>query len=146
MPFIFSLAAVLQFRQNLERQQYLALEKIHQEIAHLETQLVRIEEWRKAAAQQREADLKEGVPAMYLQGDFQQELSLEQYRDILQSKLRDLRTKRQQHLKIYEKARQKREVLEELRTRKLAVYTREQGKREQSRIDDLFLARRKRGE
>ena len=146
MPFQFSLAAVLKLRESVEQHEYLSLERIHQEVAHLEAQLRQIKEWRQAAAQRREADLAEGIPSIHLQGDFQQELSLEQQRDAVHVKLQELKAKRQIHLKAYQKARQKREVLAELRTRQQDAYQREQSKRQQNMIDDLFLARRKRSE
>ena len=146
MPFQFSLAGVLKFRESTEQREYLALERIHQEVVHMEARLRQIEEWRQAAAQRREADLAEGIPSIHLQGDFQQELSLEQQRDAFQGKLQELKAKRQIHLKAYQKARQKREVIAELRTRQENAYDREQAKRQQNLIDDLFLSRRKRGE
>jgi flagellar export protein FliJ len=144
MSFRFPLAAVLKFRENMEQREYLTLEKIHQEIAAVEAQLQQIEEWRLAAIQQRETDLGVGIASIHLQADFEQELALEQRRDALQVKLQDLKLKRRHHLKAYQVARQKREVLDELRTRQFNTYTKDQAKRQQAMVDDLFLSRRRR--
>jgi len=144
MPFQFPLAAVLQYRKSLEEQEYLALERIHHEITGVEGQIARAEEWLVDARQSRASDLARGVASIHLQGAYDRELALERQRDSLQSQLRELKHKLQQHLKSYEVARQKREVLDELRHRQLDVYARHQAKRQQNVLDDLFLSRRRR--
>jgi flagellar export protein FliJ len=138
--------AVLRFRENIERREYVALERIQQEMAILQEQLRRIEQWRAMAVQRRETDLAEGVAAIHLQGDFEQELALERQRDALQVKRERLTLDQKQHLNSYKIARQKREVLDELRKRQFEAYAREQARRQQAVMDDLFLSRRKRNE
>jgi flagellar biosynthesis chaperone FliJ len=81
-----------------------------------------------------------------LQADFERELGLEQQRDAIRMKLEGLKLRQKQHLKSYEIARQKREVLDALRKRQFEAYTREQARHQQAVIDDLFLSRRKRNE
>jgi flagellar export protein FliJ len=144
MSFHFSLATVLKLRETIERREYLALERILMEIAYAEAQLREVDEWLSLVVQRRQADLAEGLPSIHLQGLFEQELALEHRRDALRLELEKLMVKRQQHVKAYELARQKREMLNELRARQLDAYTRNRARREQSAIDDLFLSRRKR--
>lgn len=146
MSFRFSLAGVLKLRENVERREYLALERIHMEIAYAEAQLRDVDEWRSVLAERRQAELAEGIPSIQLQGVFDQELALEHRRDTVKRNLEELVAKRQQHVKAYELARQKREMLDQLRARQLDAYLRNRAKREQSAIDDLFLSRRKRGD
>jgi len=146
MAFHFPLAAVLKFRESLERREYLALVRIQHEIMAIEAQLRQIEEWRLKAVEQREADLAKGVPSIYLQEEFRREVVLEQRRDAVKTKLEQTRALHSAHLKTYQEARRKREVIDELRKRGFEAYTREQAKRQQAVMDDLFLSRRQRGE
>lgn len=141
MAFRFSLSAVLKYRENIEQREYLALERVHQEIGRVEAQVRQIEQWCQAEAQRREAELSRGIPSVHLQSAVEQELELIRHRDLLHGRLRELHLKRKQHLKTYEQARQKREILEELRSRQLSTYERDQAKRQQNAVDDIFLAR-----
>jgi flagellar export protein FliJ len=144
MAFRFALAAVLKYRENLERREYLALGRVHQEIAQVEAQLRLLEQWCSGAAHAREAETAQGIAAVHLQAAFEQELKLERQRDELQARRQELKVRRQQCLKAYEQACQNREVLEDLRLRQLNAYRLDQAKREQRGIDDLFLSRRRR--
>jgi flagellar export protein FliJ len=144
MAFHFSLESVLRLRKSIEQREYLALEKLQAEVARGEAELREAEEWIKAASRKTENELAGGIPAIHLQRDIEQEASLERQRNAIQAKLRELNKQKVQKLAAYQKARQNRQVLDDLRTRQLNEYTREQAKREQSRLDDLFLARRQR--
>jgi flagellar export protein FliJ len=144
MAFRFTLDAVLKYRKNLEQREYLALGRVHQEIAQVESQLEQCEEWRSDHARRREAEATHGIASVHLQDAYEQERRLEKQRDELEVKRQELRVKLQQCLKAYELARQKREVLEELRSRQLQAYVLDQSRREQRRVDDMFLSRRKR--
>lgn len=144
MAFRFALAAVLQYREALEQREYLVLEKIQVEIAQAERRLQKLEESWAAAAQRRETELGRGTPSIHLQAAYNQELFFQKQRDDLLLKRQELQIKRQQAMKAYELARQKREVMEELRTRQFDSYRHEQAKREQRAVDDIFLARHRR--
>lgn len=144
MAFRFALAAVLKYRESLEQREYLALERIQQQIAQMERRLHKCEERQSAAAKRRETELGRGIPSIHLQAAYDEELALQKQREALQGKLQELRLTRQQCLKAYEQARQKREVLDDLRLRQLNAYRHEQAKRQQKMLDDIFLSRRKR--
>jgi len=144
MAFRFALAAVLKYRQNLERSEYLALGRVQQELIHAETQLLECELLYTAATREREAEVARGVVSAHLQTAYEKELALEKHRDALRVRQHELQLKRQKCLLAYEQARQKREVLEDLRNRQWGVYRQEQARREQDRIDDIYLARRRR--
>ncbi|MFZ0287278.1 MAG: flagellar FliJ family protein [Terriglobales bacterium] len=145
MAFQFTLAAVLKYRRNLEHREYLALEKIHQEIVQVDLQIQQCEERRSEALRRREAETTRGIASIHLQDAYERERNLERQRDELQGKRHELKVKRQQCLKTYQLARQKREILEALRNRQLSAYVLEQSRHEQRQIDDLFLSRLKRG-
>jgi flagellar biosynthesis chaperone FliJ len=58
------------------------------------------------------------------------------------TKLRELEQARKKQQIRYTEARQQREILSNLRERQLSVYLREQARREQQSVDELFLIRR----
>lgn len=142
MPFQFTLAAVLRYRESLEQREYLALEKLQQEVALLELKVKRIEEACLAATQDRKAQLAQGMRAADLQSAYKYQLALEKQRELLRSQIQDARLKWQRQLQSYQTARRKRETLDELRSHQLAAYRQEQAKREQNTLDDIFLSRR----
>jgi flagellar FliJ protein len=144
MAFRFPLAAVLKLRESIERREYLALGRVHQEISQVDAQIRLVEQWCAAAAETREKETARGVASVHLQDAYDQELSLEKQRNALRATRQELKIKLQQCIKAYEIARQKREVLDSLRGRQFEAYKIEQARLEQSRIDDLFLARRQR--
>jgi flagellar export protein FliJ len=144
MAFRFSLAAVLKYRENLEQREYLALGRVHQEIAQVEAQLSRCEEWLSEITNSRATETARGIASVHLQAAYERERGLETQRDELQVKRQELNMKRLQCLKAYELARQKREILEELRNQQLNAYVLDQSRRDQRRVDDMFLSRLKR--
>jgi flagellar FliJ protein len=144
MAFRFSLAAVLKYRENLEQREYLALGRVHQEIAQVEAQLRRCEEWLSEITNLRTTETARGIASVHLQDAYEREHGLEIQRDELQVKRQELNMKRLQCLKAYELARQKREILEELRNQQLNTYVLDQSRREQRKVDDMFLSRLKR--
>jgi len=143
MAFRFSLAAVLKYRQALEQRELTALERAQAEIALRENQIHEAEADLCRLEQHRGVELRQGMPSIHLQDAIAQEHALSSLQKELTKKQEELKIKRQQLLKIYQEARQKRELLERLRERRLGQYTRAQMKAEQATLDDLFLARRK---
>jgi len=125
--------------------EYLALEAIHLDIARAEVHIAQVDEWRLAVAERRAAELARGDASIHLQGAYEHELALERYRDSLQHELKELRQALQQRIKTYEAARQRREILDKLRSQQFDRYISFQAKQQQRSLDDLFLARRKRG-
>ena len=141
MAFRFSLAAVLTYREALEKRELAALEKAQQEIALLATQIQNAEQDLCLLERRREEDLRRGMPSIHLQDALEQEHAVEQFQKDLTKKREDLKIRRQEIFKSYEEQRQKRELLERLRERRLSEYEREQSKGEQAALDDLFLSR-----
>jgi flagellar export protein FliJ len=144
MAFRFTLAAVLKYRKSLEQREYVALGRVHQEIVQVEAQLHQCEQWISEIAGLRAAETARGIASVHLQDAYERECGLEKQRDELQVKRQELKVKRQQCLRAYEQARQKREILEELRSQQLQAYVLDQSRREQRRVDDMFLSRLKR--
>ncbi|MGB8010563.1 MAG: flagellar export protein FliJ [Terriglobales bacterium] len=142
MAFHFPLEAVLRYRESIEQREHLALEQIQQNIVRVEQRISQLEEDASAATHNRMADLAHGTRAAVVQSAYEYQKALEQQIQTLRALLQDLKIKWRQQLSVYEHARRNRETLEELRDQQLETYTREQTKRQQAVIDDLFLARR----
>jgi len=144
MAFRFPLAQVLKYRESLEQREYLALETIQHQIFETDRRIEKCEARSAAARKRRESDLDRGVSSVHLQAVVELEMACEKQREELQVRLQQLQAQRLQALKAYELARQNREVLDELRKKQFESYHREQAKREQIMLDDLFLSQRKR--
>jgi len=143
MSFRFSLAAVLRLRESVERREYLALEKIHQQIAQLQAAAARLDQEFQTQAQVRAAALSRGTPAYHLQCLAECERELQRRIETLASKLQELELQRQQQQQAYDQARQKHELLRGVRQRQLDAYQRDASRREQKNQDELFLARKR---
>jgi flagellar biosynthesis chaperone FliJ len=84
------------------------------------------------------------MKACELQALVEAEVQLERRKNEITEALHKSTLMREECLATYREIRRKRELLEKLRSRKLAEYTREQSQAEQRRIDDVYLSRRKR--
>jgi flagellar export protein FliJ len=146
MSFQFPLAAVLRYRESIEQREYLALEKIQQEVNRVELRIRQVEEDCSTATDNRTAELVRGVSAAEVQTAYEYQRALEQQGEALRALLQELKMKWRQQLASYELARRNRETLERLREKQFDAYVREQAKREQAVIDDIFLSRRGRGD
>ena len=141
MPFHFPLEGILRLRRGQERLERLKLEAIASEQAQARRQL-------------------EIMTAQFFESrrHFQKQMGVEKFGSELQ--FEDARSDRvaatlraltlrifaleQQRLKqveAYTKARQGREILENLRSRKFEVYRQTLSRREQQELDDLYLMR-----
>lgn len=144
MPFRFTLAPVLRLRENLERREYLALQALYSESAEVRSDIRGLEQMLLQARSQRISKLSEGMPAVLLQFELESEARVERKRQTLLTKLAELQGKVKEQIGKYRQARQKREILEELRRQQLQEYAREEAIREQQAADELFLLRRMR--
>ena len=142
MTFRFSLEPVLRLLASYER-----LERLR--LLALAAMLVRVRE-EIAAAAREEAAAREARKEMLSRGvavaEIQLGMSAERARARQNRELFDrLAALERQHVKqsrIYQAARRKREVMENLRGRKQREYRREQDRRTQQVIDELYLLRR----
>ncbi len=141
MPFQFSLAAVLRYRESLEHIEYLTLERLQLAVTALERKIQQNESALLDALENRKSILAKGVPAAELHSVCEFEIALKQHRIALQAQWKEARLKWERQLRAYQAVRRKRETLENLRSQQADRYNREQSKREQATIDDVFLSR-----
>ena len=142
MSFQFSLGAVLRYRESIEQREYFALERTQQEITRVETKIREVEEESSRATQNLSAELAKGTRAADVRIAYEYRSALERQLEIQRTLLQELKMKWRQQLNAYDLARRNCETLRKLREKQFDVYTREQAKREQSVLDDIFLARR----
>jgi flagellar FliJ protein len=143
MAFRFSLATVLRVRENLEHTEALRLEKCYADLAKVQGMLWEAEQNIARAQQSRQDQLVRGVTAVELQMAMEEESRWKQRSAQLLQQLRDAQARLREQIVAYRKARQNRDVLEELRKQKLDTYRREQEKSEQRERDEAFLLRHK---
>lgn len=141
MPFRFSLETVLRIRKSFVRLEHLRLLALAAIVEHGRRELESHDRESEKAVQNAQRDLLIGSVAAELQFESVRRALRLQERLALEKRLVELgRLYRKQQLVLLA-AQKKRDILENLRNRKLAAYQREQVRREQQRIDELFIAR-----
>lgn len=142
MAFHFTLQALLRIRvsyEHLERLRLLALtalaNRIRQELATVRADSL------EAHRSIREL-LAGGVSGGELHFAVANERSRASRRLALAVNLAQAETRRDKQRKVFEEARQKRRILENLRERRLEEYHRDQLRRQQKQVDELHLIHR----
>ncbi len=109
------------------------------EMVPIRVEILSLEEEMRAAAENLRNALGRGLSGAELQC----ETGLRQQRDKrrleLLRKFATLEVRRRKQVEVYRRARQQREILENLKARQLAQYELEQKRREQMRLDEVFL-------
>ncbi len=140
MAYRFPLATLLRFRENLEHRSWLELQAANQQVQRVEVSLSQLERERMEWRTGRSSALDRGVKAAEL------EIWGEPYyqRKRLDFEQSLLAAKQQAAAKLAEfsRARQKRQVLENLYMQGKNIYDAERARREQALVDELFLLRR----
>ena len=140
MAYRFPLATLLRFRENLEHRSWLELQAANQQVQRVEVSLSQLERERMEWRTGRSSALDRGVKAAEL------EIWGEPYyqRKRLDFEQSLLAAKQQAAAKLAEfsRARQKRQVLENLYMQGKSIYDAERARREQALVDELFLLRR----
>jgi flagellar export protein FliJ len=142
MAFRYPLQSVLRLRQSLERQEEQRLFAIAAVVARLRAELEALDLSRLEARRATLQDMTESLPGAVMQfAALCDAASLGNRRKLLEQ-LAQAEHQRIEQLRIYQGARQKREVLEGLRDRLETIHNRELAHREQERSDENFLVRR----
>lgn len=141
MPFRFSLQPILRLRASVERIEQLRMLLLAAQIARVQREIDSLEENLSAERQRRISSLSAGLPAAELHFEGAREKTRADQIRMLRDMLAALRRKHEEQRRVYQAARQKKEILENLRKRRYEAYLREQSRREQQRIDEAFLLR-----
>jgi flagellar export protein FliJ len=142
VPFQFSLQAVLRLRASYEHMERLRLLAIAALIVRAREEIAALQGESRAARQSTQGRLREGVMGGELHFEACTESVRMERRHALVARLAELEKKQEAQRKAYRAARQKREILTNLRERKLDEYRREEQRREQQRLDESFLLHR----
>jgi len=141
MPFHFSLEAVLRARRGQERAERLKLEAILSEEKRTWARLEDVGRSQLELRRHFQQELGRGLVGSELQYEAMREANVASLLAALRTRLAELGQQHWAQAQIFIKARQRREVLEHLRLRKLDLYRIDQARREQQELDDLFLMR-----
>jgi flagellar export protein FliJ len=139
MAFHFVFEKLLHLRAGIERQEELRLATIAAQIAKIRTEIAAIERRRTDVRREVLQEVAGGSTGAALQFAVACDAAATELRKKLEMRLRTAEKARAQQLEVYRQARQRREVFERLRDRKLAVHEHEATRRDQESADDMFL-------
>lgn len=142
MAFRFPLEVLLRVRQGLERQQELRLQEANHRIAALRRQIEDVVGEVDEIIIRRRPQLASGISAAELQFDVLCRSVLTTRRDVLDKQLIDAEAHRSSCNADFQQGRRQREVMDTLRLHQLQDYNQQQARRDQRRLDDMFLLRR----
>jgi len=145
MAFRFSLAAVLGFRESIEKREELALQKIVFEIARTHHQIEQLSVDIAVAQQEINKALQQPLPAFHLQTMLSRVDGIVDRKKALVESLVALEQQRANQMNSYYAAHRERRTLTDMETRQRDAYDLERTKAEQKFVDDLFGARAQRG-
>jgi flagellar export protein FliJ len=139
MAFQFPLETLLRLYNSYERKEEMRLAEIARERNALREHIAEIEAESRAAAAAQSREMASGVTASEMHFAAACEDTREQKHGALSAQLVEVEKAHCKQQSVYLEARQKREILESLRDRKVAEYQREELRREQRAADDLYL-------
>lgn len=142
MPFRFPLQALLNVRHSIEHQQELRLRAANQLVARVRHALEQLDGRIAQTHTLSSQDLARGTTGAELFFLQTMEGSLQAQRKELEHELQRSQHARDQQERVFRQARRERETFETLRSRQLRDYLRDQSRREQRQLDDLFLMRK----
>ncbi|HUO25936.1 MAG TPA: flagellar FliJ family protein [Candidatus Aquilonibacter sp.] len=141
MAFRFSLESVLKIRASFERLERLRL-LVLQALANRLRQEIAAARVESSEAQRR---LQERMAGGTSGGELQFAAAVEQARAAriraLENGLSQVESRREKQRIVFEAARQKRQILENLRARRMEEYRRAASRREQKQADEMHLIR-----
>jgi flagellar export protein FliJ len=144
MAFHFRLQPLLRLRQSLEERERLRLTLILSAINQLRLQCERLDHDAANTAQDLCKQLATGMTAADVQLVGIGIVSSRHRKELLLQKIAAMTEQRNHQERAFRDAQRRRKVLERLRDLQLEAYKRDQGRREQQRLDDEFGLRRAR--
>jgi flagellar export protein FliJ len=142
MAFQFSLATVLRVRKIVEDREEGVLQKILFDISAIFDQLERSDAELAELDASRHADFSQSCIGLQVHDSYGKVRQLKEHRKDLERQIQKLEQARDEQLIVYDAARRDREMLTDMREKKLTAYESDLNKREQSTLDDNYLARR----
>ncbi len=143
MPFQFSLRALLRLRHSYEQRERMRLSLLNVAYGRLQQEYEETDQQRKLMLNQLGNRLLDGIPGSELRAAaalLQQSADRQQQ---MREQMKALKVEVRKQTGIFLESQKKRKILESLRERELQAYERDENRREQQRIDDLFVQRRR---
>lgn len=144
MAFKFSLAAVLKYREALEKREERILEERRDKLARLETKLAEVKAHLRQLIVDRELLLGRGLLGDDLHHVAEQKQQLERLEKDIEKQVSSAVLDCDKQMEIFLAARQKWEILDELKCTQISLYSHKQERQEQQNVDEIFIARFKR--
>lgn len=142
MKFTFQLETVLKVRRILEDHEWYSLQRIIHDLnsTHVKLDQVRAKfhDWREAS----EKELSKGLAASMLRCERSGEAELQRAGSALESRIVEVELHLDQQRQLLVEARKNREAIDSVRQHRFEEYLRDQSKKEQAQIDELFLLRK----
>ncbi len=144
MPFRFPLNTVLKYRAELEKREERALEQCRELLTLAETKLAEIKAQRSQALAECQRLLEVGILGDDLHYAREQQQHLQELEAQAEKRVAEAKINYDAEMKVFLVARQKREILDELKQSQKDAYTAQQDRRDQHTVDEIFGARPKR--
>jgi flagellar export protein FliJ len=142
MSFHFALNGLLRLRESLERAELQRLQSIAAAVIQARTEIELLETEMDAAQRHTfNTVLTAGMTGAALHFEGMRQDARNSLRSELFKKLSDLERRRKEQQERYMQARMQRKIISNLYERQRAEYDADQSRREQQRIDELFLIR-----
>lgn len=139
MLFHFSLETLLRFRRSKERQMGLAAIQAAQNVARVRQEIEFVDSSRNGIVAGEIREMETSLPAAQIHFDRLCCSILAERRLELQKELVQLEELRTNCLRNFQRAHREREVVDTLRRRQLEVHRQQENRREQKRLDELFV-------
>lgn len=141
MAFRFPLETVLRYRKELEKREERILEQRREALALLQVELENLNRSRVEVTAARAVLLRKGLLGDDLHHHEFQLQQMDNLRADLAERIASAQAAYQEQMSSFLVARQKREILEELRNSQKNSYFEQQNRREQQKIDEIFSLR-----
>ncbi len=142
MAFRFPLQALLRFRESFEHRERLRLELATREAVRARQQSEEAKNQRTAALNEMSGNLANGLLGAELHFEVASGTAWAHRLAALAKEVERLDAQRKNRLEAYQRAQQQLKILENLRSRQMAVYHLEQERRAQQQMDEMYLIRR----
>ena len=141
MAFRYALQAILRLRRSLEHQEEQRLFALAAIVGKLRATLEKMEQADLAERRAALAEMEEFCSGAQLQFRVACDNAALRAINRVKAQLHEAENQRLEELKIYQVARQRREIFERLRQRQEELYKLNLGRRQQQRTDEAFLIR-----
>ena len=142
MAFRFSLQPVLRLRASHERLERLRFLAIIARVVRTRQEIADCEKENASLRRTFQRQLRGGITAAEIHFERVCERRRAEHTEHLSARLAELERLQAKQRLVYQAALQKRDILENLRQRKWRPYRLDQARREQQRLDELFVIRR----